>query len=186
MSSEKNERIVATALAVFSRHGYKKVTMSDLAEAAAMSRPALYLVFDSKEAVFRATLLRYFEATMAELQAEMPATKDVAQRVMFAMEVFCVRPFEMTITHPDTKDLLESGYAFANDIVTASFERFEALLARLLEPAMPGKGNAKVTAGQVAHLLVSGAIGFKQASSTAAELREMISLQLTLMLGGLR
>jgi len=50
MDIAKREKVLEAALGVFLRYGYKRVTMNDIAEAARISRPALYLVFDSKDA----------------------------------------------------------------------------------------------------------------------------------------
>ena len=185
MASEKIEKVVEAAATVFLRHGYKKVTMSDLAEAANMSRPALYLVFESKEAVFRAVLHRYFETTMAEVQAAMMPTMSVKQQLLYALDIWCIRPFAMTIATPDTKDLLGSGYAFAGDIVGRYFDVFETLLAKRMEPAIRRRDAAGISAQEVAHMLVNAAVGFKQVCDTAAALRDMITLLLTLTLRGL-
>jgi AcrR family transcriptional regulator len=185
MLPEKTERIIEAAAKVFLRYGYKKVTMGDLAEAVPMSRPALYLVFDSKEAVFRAVLRSYFDATMAELQAGLPLAESVERQMLYAFEVWCVRPFEMTIATPDTKDLLESGYEFAHDVVTAGFDGFEALLAQLLEPVVQHQAAPEMLAQQVARILVSGITGLKQSAGTAGDLRQMIGTLLTLVLAGL-
>ena len=51
-SEGKKKRIIGAAKSVFLKYGYRRVTMSDIASAAEMSRPALYLVFSRKEDVF--------------------------------------------------------------------------------------------------------------------------------------
>ena len=53
MASDKKSRILAAARDVFIRYGYKRVTMGDIAKAAGMSRPALYLVFQCKPEIFK-------------------------------------------------------------------------------------------------------------------------------------
>jgi AcrR family transcriptional regulator len=53
MDLAKRDKILAAALDVFVRYGYKRVTMNDIAAAAGISRPALYLVFESKEDIFK-------------------------------------------------------------------------------------------------------------------------------------
>jgi AcrR family transcriptional regulator len=185
MASEKTEKVVAAAATVFLRHGYKKVTMSDLAEAANLSRPALYLVFQSKEAIFRAVLLQYFETAMAEVHAGMLPTLRVEQQLLYAFDIWCIRPFAMTLATPDTKDLLGSGYTYAEDIVARYFDAFETLLAKRMEPAIRSPGTSAISAKAVAHMLVNAAIGFKQVCDTTAALRDMIALLVSLTLRGL-
>ena len=40
------------------RHGYNKMTMSDVADAVGLNRRLIYLVFPSKDALIKALLLR--------------------------------------------------------------------------------------------------------------------------------
>ena len=49
----KKETVFAAAYDVFSTYGYRRTSMNDIAQAAGMSRPALYLLFDNKESLFR-------------------------------------------------------------------------------------------------------------------------------------
>ena len=150
-----------------------------------MSRPALYLVFESKEAVFKAVLGRHLKWRVAEVRTGLKARDDVHETLMDALEIWCVRPFEMTLTSPDTKDLLESGYEFAGEIVRAGFDEFEQIVARELEPCTEKTGS-KLSSRQIAHILVSAAVGFKQVSPTADVLRQMIAGLLTMVLASLR
>ena len=50
---EKREAVFEAASEVFSRYGFRRTSMNDIAEAAGISRPALYLMFDNKEDLFR-------------------------------------------------------------------------------------------------------------------------------------
>jgi AcrR family transcriptional regulator len=68
MAHEKTEHVIAAARKVFLRYGYRRVTMGDLAEAAQMSRPALYLVFPSKEQIFT-VLIGYYSMVAFTLMA---------------------------------------------------------------------------------------------------------------------
>ena len=56
MGTEKEQKVLNAAWSVFMKYGYKRVTMGDIAEAAGISRPALYLIYNKKEDVFRAVV----------------------------------------------------------------------------------------------------------------------------------
>lgn len=60
VEEEKRARILDAALVKFSAYGFARTSMADIAEAAAMSRPALYQHFANKEEIFRAMLARVF------------------------------------------------------------------------------------------------------------------------------
>src|SRR5579864_3486492 len=50
------ERILDAAMETFARYGYRRASMDQVAEAADLTRQALYHHFESKEALFRAVV----------------------------------------------------------------------------------------------------------------------------------
>ena len=69
-------RIIDAALLVFRRHGFRRSSIEQAAEAAGLTRQALYHHFDSKEALFRAVIERLHEdALAAEIAAADAAEK---------------------------------------------------------------------------------------------------------------
>ena len=73
-SPERRRRqLLDTALAVFARHGYRKTSMDDVAQAAGVSRQGLYLHFPNKEELFRAAVehaLRRSQLQVSQALAE--------------------------------------------------------------------------------------------------------------------
>lgn len=64
------DRIIDAAMHVFRRHGFRRSSIEQAAEAAGLTRQALYHHFDSKEALFRAVIERlYQDALVAETAA---------------------------------------------------------------------------------------------------------------------
>jgi AcrR family transcriptional regulator len=57
-NEEREERILDAAANLIRHYGYDKTTVSDIAREAGISKGAIYLHFDSKEALFEALLLR--------------------------------------------------------------------------------------------------------------------------------
>src|SRR5450755_708712 len=69
-------RILDAAMVVFRRHGFRRSSIEQAAEAAGLTRQALYHHFESKEALFRAVIERLHEnALAAELAAANAADK---------------------------------------------------------------------------------------------------------------
>jgi len=58
-------RILDATMLVFRRHGFRRSSIEQVAEAAGLTRQALYHHFDSKEALFRAVIERVHEAAIA-------------------------------------------------------------------------------------------------------------------------
>jgi AcrR family transcriptional regulator len=70
------DRILDAAMLVFRRHGFRRSSIEQAAEAAGLTRQALYHHFDSKEALFRAVIERlYQDALVAEIAAANVAEK---------------------------------------------------------------------------------------------------------------
>ena len=70
------DRILDAAMAVFRRHGFRRSSIEQAAEAAGLTRQALYHHFNSREALFRAVIERlYEEALAAEIAAVNAAEK---------------------------------------------------------------------------------------------------------------
>ena len=63
------DRILQAAMTVFRRHGFRRSSIEETAEAAGLTRQALYHHFNSKEALFRAVIERVHENALAAGQA---------------------------------------------------------------------------------------------------------------------
>ena len=68
MDIAKRDKVLAAARGIFLRYGFKRVTMNDIAEAASISRPALYLVFESKEEIFKSVYEHFVKETLIEIE----------------------------------------------------------------------------------------------------------------------
>ena len=70
------DRILDAAMAVFRRHGFRRSSIEQAAEAAGLTRQALYHHVKSKEALFRAVIERLHESALAaEIAAANTAEK---------------------------------------------------------------------------------------------------------------
>ncbi len=56
MAGDRKSQIIDEALRLFSRHGYEKVTIKQLADACGITEPALYRHFSSKEEIYASVL----------------------------------------------------------------------------------------------------------------------------------
>lgn len=185
MTHEKTEQVIAAAWKVFIRYGYRRVTMADLAQAAQMSRPALYLVFSSKEQIFIEVVSRLTSSHLEEIREGILRLKTVDEKLEFAFEVWVVRPFELIQSSPDAADLYESVKEFAAEAISRSAADFDALLVEILEPWVRKKKASKLSPQQIARLLRTSAKGFHVAAKDSADLRELIRDLRQIVLSGL-
>jgi len=132
MARKNEDKIIAAARQVFMRYGFRRATMGDIAEAAGMSRAALYLVYPSKEDVLTAVVTRMFGAMLDEIRQGLGRCATVEEQLTFALDVWCVTGFELVQASPDAKDLYESSYQFAAEVMATATADFVALVADLL------------------------------------------------------
>jgi len=186
MSQEKTEQVLAAARKVFIRYGYRRVTMAELAEAAQMSRPALYLVFPSKEQIFTEVVRQLTNENLQEIREGIQKLKTVDEQLDFAFEVWSVRPFELIQASPDASDLYESIKDIAAELLTQAADDFESLLVSILEPVVgKKKKGADLSPQRIARILRTSTKGFHFTAKDAADLREMISDLRRLVLAGM-
>lgn len=69
-------KIVGHASQVFSKYGFKKATMDDIARASGMGKSSLYYYFKSKEEVFEAVVKKEADLLRIELEKKVINSKD--------------------------------------------------------------------------------------------------------------
>src|SRR6266404_8097130 len=80
----KHQRVIERATEVFCRYGFARTTMGDIAERCEISRPALYLLFPDKEAIFTAVVERMDQDKLASIRAEVAHLKDLRGKLLHA------------------------------------------------------------------------------------------------------
>lgn len=104
-NTERRGRILDAAADLITHYGYDKTTVSDIAREAGVSKGAIYLHFDSKEALFEALLLRavrrysarWFELVEADPQGGTMA--GIYKNILYALRE---SPFMMALFKRDT------------------------------------------------------------------------------------
>jgi AcrR family transcriptional regulator len=131
----KSASILDAALPVFARYGFHKTTMVDIARAAGISRASLYLVFNSKEELFRAGSARAHERTMFDVESVLSSKGEVVDRIAAAISTFqegLIAPFSKS---ENAKELFEINMQLAADITSAARSRLLHLLSQTLADA---------------------------------------------------
>jgi AcrR family transcriptional regulator len=101
----KSAEVIEAATDVFLRYGLAKTTMGDIAAAARISRPALYLVFPSKEDVFAAVIRRMDATWHAELAAALERQPTPEARLRHACGEWAAHGIGVVARDPDAQDL---------------------------------------------------------------------------------
>jgi AcrR family transcriptional regulator len=177
MLSDKELQVVRAAYDVFFRYGFARTTMGDLAKAAGMSRPALYLVYASKEEIFKAVVWWLSDQMLETIRSTQKDDWPLERKLVHVLELCIGKVYDQVKAHPDAQDLLAlDGQIPA---LASAYAKVQGYLAELLEGAVQESG-LKATAADVARTLASAMRGFKLAAADGKDLRRLIAIQVAL------
>lgn len=170
--------IIDTAFALFYRHGYSKVSMSDIAEASQMSRPTLYASFANKEAIFGALVLRQRERNEAATAQRLPAAVGLAAQLACVFDIWVVEPTASVIDSPNGIDMLANCGSYAPQALTDMYAALEAHLEAVLAPAM--RDTHAMSAAEIAYILRVATTGIKASADNLPALRKVVAGMITM------
>ena len=182
MRTDRELQVIEAAYCVFFRYGFGRTTMGDLAKAAGMSRPALYLVFPGKEEVFRAVVEWMSDGLLANIESSLKADWSLERKLTHVLELCVAQPYEQVKANPDAQDLLALDSQMP--ALEKTYDQLHAYLAGLLETAVKESGLA-VTTKEVARTLMSAIRGFKLVAADGKDLRRLITTQVHLVTAAL-
>ena len=181
----KSQQILDAALAVFCRYGYRKTSMLDIAQAAGMSRAALYLHFRNKEDVFRAGSERAHATVLAQVAAALADPGTGFTRIETALLAFQQGLMADISASAHGQELFDANMILAADITLSARASLAASLAGALDQAEAAGDIAlrrvDATAAQVAALLVASMDGIKHTQGGGEALRQGIALQMRVL-----
>jgi AcrR family transcriptional regulator len=182
MDKNKKLDIVATALEVFFKYGYKRVSMNEIAEAVGISRAGLYLYFKSKEEIFNAAIVHHGDILIEEIKKGILSHQTTEDKILYALEVWSIRNFDDSLHSPEYKEITDSSYQFAREALDMSYGKLETVLASLLE--MHHSALSDIPPERLAHLVTGALRGFKTVAKSSDELRHMIKDLLQIVSAG--
>ena len=168
ITGSKHQRVVERATEVFCRYGFARTTMGDIAERCEISRPALYLLFPDKEAIFTAVVERMDQDKLASIRAEVAHLKDLRGKLLHACLSWGCHGIDLAASHPDAADLFDLRYP----VVQRVYRNFQGLVVELISERFR-TARLKMPTEQAARALVFSMRGLRE---TAADRRDMQNL----------
>jgi len=185
MADEKRQRILRAAMEVFMAYGYRRTTMDDIARRVDMSRPALYLKFPGKEAIFRDVVDMGYDEMLRDIEAGLPALNSLAAQLRHVFELWSVRPFEMIMRAPAADELMTNSYDFAKDVFERGALRLAGILANLIRAAVAKPGALQPSAEVRARIMIAAVHGFKSVARDVQDMRALVHDLVRMMVAGL-
>lgn len=157
------------AVAVFLRYGFARTTMADIAKAAGLTRPTLYMSFPDKDAVFRAVLEAMAKELFTKMRAGLADQSGLEARLRFACDMWGVGGFEMVLANPDAQDMFDLCF----EPVQQTYAEFESILVDILREPLD-RSDLDVSPEELAHIISFSIKGFKATARDGNDMRRLI------------
>ncbi|MDI1476465.1 TetR/AcrR family transcriptional regulator [Polyangium sp. y55x31] len=178
----RRRKLMDAALTVFTRFGFRKASMDEVARAAGISRQGLYLHFATKEDLFRASVeyllvTALAGATEVLADAELPLEK----RLVTAFDLWVGR--FVGALGPDAADLAAAAKEIVGPMVGEHEAQFVEAVAKALRAAglLAVYKPVGVTAPKLAETLYATARGLKHGSATREAFIESMHVAVRVM-----
>jgi TetR/AcrR family transcriptional regulator, regulator of autoinduction and epiphytic fitness len=166
-STTREDRVLAVALEVFGRYGYRKTSMDEVARSAGISRQGLYLHFASKEALFRASVRQELDAALGDASRRLNEEgAGIDHRVAAALDAWLGRYVGSRLASA-IANLIQDPAMQLGDMVDTASAAFDAQLALAIAAAITGDlRRLGVTSEEIAAALHAVGQGAKYLSSS--------------------
>lgn len=184
-ASPRLDQIINATRVLFSRYGYRRTAMDDIAREAGVAKATLYLHFSGKEDVFRAMVERCRDVVASRCEAAERLEGPVEARLAALLDAYFGTAIEWFGDAAHLKELRQLTSPEAVTEPSVSEQAFCQRLARLFEAASAAGeidlDRAGLTAEQLAGVVVNAAMGAKYArpqtpESFHAEMRDLLAL----------
>lgn len=173
--------LLAAAFESFARYGYERTTMGDIAAAARMSRPALYLRVRNKDELLRAVSGELLRSSIARAEAACAdAGLDLAARTEGVLLAKLDLVLGLAARSEHAVELLAAHHRVDADGSAAYTATIESLTARALAGSVPAR-----RAREVAAMLTRCVMGFETDLNDPLAARTRLHLLVELVTAGL-
>ena len=189
----KREAILTAAFTQFSRYGFRRTSMEDIAKEMGISRASLYSYFKNKDEVFRGLSASIHQQTLDEAKAHLEGASDQADlisRVEAALVARLGRLQEIVVQSAHGSEICDETNRLCGDIVLDSSTRFHGMLTATIKAGgRAGEVDLKaagLSAAAAADLVQLGASGLRKGAPDVASFRKRLRSFVRVIFAGLR
>jgi AcrR family transcriptional regulator len=171
----KRVRVLERAVEIFLAYGFQRTTMDDIARAAEMSRPALYLLFRNKTDIYRAITGAMLDRTAVMAEEALARPGAIGERIEIMLEECLFAMMARFASSPHGAEIIDMKGSLAGDLVGAWRARLGALIETAIgqEAARAGVdlGAQGLSPRLLATVLLDGVEGMKTRLAPPDEMR---------------
>lgn len=171
--TDRRKIIVSHASDIIAHYGIGKVTMSDVAKAAGVSRQTLYSHFGNKDALLQAVVAAFHQNALAKVQDDWAGMSDVDAKLEVYFTHTARAIFAALQTMPDAEDMVDGSRGLKAAAEEAQAAEVAALAEVFADAGAASSGDASADA--LARLTYAASSKFKMTVKTEAELNALLA-----------
>jgi len=175
VTTEKEDHILRAAESVFVRYGFARTTMGDIAKAAGMSRPALYLQFKDKEAIFSCVIERMDVQALTRIRTAISGITPLDEKLLHACTSWGMHGIELAAAFPDAADLFDLRFSAVRQV----YRRFQDLVVEILRANIKN-WRLRASPEDYALTLTYGMRGLRYAAEEVEDMRRLIGIHVAI------
>lgn len=182
---DKKRHIFTASTQVFSRYGFKKASMQDIADAAMMSRAALYLHFRSKEDLFRSMMAWHHGVALSAAETAFASDRPFLGRMTAALADFTLVLLGPVRDSTHGPELFDANMTLAGETTTETSRRLREMMEKsVAEAVAAGEISLQATglsATALADILYVSLEGIKKSDNGLSQLEERLDALMRLL-----
>lgn len=168
--------IHAAAIAEFSKRGFSATSMANIADAAGMSRPALYQYFRNKSDIFGSAFVALFDDHVDRALQALRDDGTTAQRLDGFLQRFEGDLWEQMAASEHSEEIMSAKTADTTEEIQQVVARLRRGLTAFLATAHPGRRKPEsLRRAEWAEVLELSPKGFKFDKPTVADYRRRLT-----------
>ena len=170
--SVRQAHVLETAYIVFTRHGFRKTSIEDIAKAAGISRQGIYLHFKNKDEIFSASVRKALDDGLRVTDTIFDDDRSTLEEKLFkALDERFGR--HVGLRFPEASDLVAQSERILGDSVGKSSSLFQKKLEKnILASAAKKTSGAAKRAATIASMLCACGFAWKHSLSSRQEFSE--------------
>ena len=159
---------------LLTRHGIRRTSMNDIAEAAGVSRQTLYSRFESKEGILRAVIFYSTDQTIGSVKDEWLSCKSVADKLDVFFRHAIITTYELMETMPDAADLFAAEHPMVSEAIQDCEKKYTQLVRSMLLPCADILKERGETPASVASLITTTGYAMKHNATSVTDLNKKL------------
>ncbi|WP_428264647.1 TetR/AcrR family transcriptional regulator [Haliangium sp.] len=134
-SDDKRAAILDAAAALFSRYGYRRTSVDDVAGEAGIAKGTVYLYFDNKQALFAEVCRHVAHTFLDRAEAAVAQSGSVTETVQAVLAAKFCYLYQLVHSSPHASEIIQSKNQIAAEIFVDADRRYLELLRKLIARA---------------------------------------------------